>query len=121
MALFGSAGQGDCGFDLGRVLYAVPRRATYAAGLLRQDSFDEQCSDCYVLPGQPDLVLSYMKKQGYTFPVIVNTNLEIKLFPTEGGIPKTFVVGPAGRRAQPFKSWTLGRILLEVDKVAKTI
>lgn len=66
----------------------------------------------------PSRVLSYMKEKGYTFPVIVDRDLEVSLFPLEGGIPKTWVIGPDGRRSDPFKAWTFGRVLLEVEKLA---
>lgn len=72
----------------------------------------------FCLDTNPDRVLSYMKKRGYTFPVIVDTDLETKLFPREGGTPQTWVIGPNGRRTDFFKSWTFGRILLEVEKMA---
>ena len=67
----------------------------------------------------PSRVLSYMKKKGYTFPVIVDKDLELTLFPDGGRPPEIMGYGPIGRRADPFKSWTFGRILLEVEKMAQ--
>jgi hypothetical protein len=63
--------------------------------------------------------MRYLKEKGYTFKVVVDKGLEPRLFPTAGGIPKTFVVGPAGRRSDAFQTWTFGRILMEVEKLAK--
>jgi peroxiredoxin len=71
----------------------------------------------FSLDSDPSRVRSYMKDKGYTFPVIVDKDLEARLFP-EGGLPETWVIGPDGRRADPFKSWTFGRVLLEVEKLA---
>lgn len=105
-------------------VYCLPCRAEQPA---LQDFFNTIHSTnkvqviTFCLDTQPNRVLSYMRKQGYTFPVIVSNDVETKLFPIAGGIPKTFVIGPNGRRTEPFKSWTFGRILLEVDKIAKTI
>jgi peroxiredoxin len=64
-------------------------------------------------------VRSYMKDKGFTFPVIMDSDLQAKLFP-EGGLPETWVIGPDGRRADRFQSWTFGRVLLEVEKMAAT-
>jgi thiol-disulfide isomerase/thioredoxin len=64
-------------------------------------------------------VAAYMREKGFTFPVIVDGDLERKLFPNEGGIPKTWVIGPKGERTEAFRTWSLGRVLLEVEKVAR--
>jgi hypothetical protein len=62
-------------------------------------------------------VQSYMKEKGFTFPVIMERELDVRLFP-EGGLPESWVIGPSGRRADRFQSWTFGRVLLEVEKMA---
>jgi peroxiredoxin len=67
----------------------------------------------------PEQVQSYMQEKGYTFPVIVDEDLGLRLFPREGGVPKTWVIGAESRRTDPFTSWTFGRILIEVEKLAK--
>ena len=68
------------------------------------------------LDDDPSRVLSYMKEKGYTFPVVLDRDLELRLFPSEGGLPKSWVIGPDGRRSDSFRAWTLGRILMEVGK-----
>jgi peroxiredoxin len=55
--------------------------------------------------------MSYMKDKGFTFPVIMDSELQVRLFP-EGGLPETWVIGPDGRWTDRFQSWTLGRVLL---------
>jgi thiol-disulfide isomerase/thioredoxin len=65
-------------------------------------------------------VRSYMKEKGYTFPVIVDRELEKRLFPREGGLPETWVVDREGQWADPIESWSFGRILFEVEKAAKS-
>jgi peroxiredoxin len=71
----------------------------------------------FSVDGDRSRVLSYMKDKGFTFPVIMDRELEVRLFP-EGGLPETWVIGPDGRRADRFQSWTFGRVLLEVEKIA---
>jgi len=66
----------------------------------------------------PSRVRSYMKERGYTFPVIVNKELELKLFPQEGSLPKIWVIGPDGRRAaRCAPSNSFGRALFEIEKM----
>ena len=67
----------------------------------------------------PGRVAAYMKEKGYTFPVIVDRDLELRLFSAEGGLPKTRVIGPDGRIAGQPTTWTFGRALLEVERAAK--
>jgi len=67
----------------------------------------------------PELVRSFMKEKGYAFPVIVAPDLEQRLFPQEGGIPKTWVIDRQGRRSDAFRAWIFGRIVIEVEKIAK--
>jgi thiol-disulfide isomerase/thioredoxin len=73
----------------------------------------------FALDSDPSQVMRYMKEKRYTFQVVVDKDLEPKLFPAVGGIPKTFVVGPDGRRSDAFQTWTFGRILMEVEELAK--
>lgn len=58
----------------------------------------------------------YMKEKQYTFPVIADWKLVKKLFPSEGGLPQQWVIDGQGRRSAPFRSWTLGRILIELER-----
>jgi thiol-disulfide isomerase/thioredoxin len=73
----------------------------------------------FALDADPNTVRRYLKEKGYTFQVVVDQELEPRLFPAAGGIPKTFVIGPDGRRSDAFQSWTFGRILMELEKLAK--
>jgi hypothetical protein len=54
----------------------------------------------------------YMQERQYTFPVIADWVLLKKLFP-EGGNYR--VIDPQGRVSYPFRSWTFGRILMEIE------
>jgi len=66
----------------------------------------------------PSRTMSYLNDKGYRFPTIVDAGLEQKLFPHEGGIPQTYVINSRGQRTQAPQSWTLGRTLLEAQKLA---
>ncbi len=57
----------------------------------------------------------YMKQANYTFPVIADWSLVKKLFSTGEW---QWVVNPEGRLSYPLHSWSLGRILLELETVA---
>ena len=74
----------------------------------------------FSLDHDPSRVASYMREKGYSFPVIADPDLALRLFPKEGGLPKVWVIGPDGRRTEPFRAWTFGRILMEVSKAART-
>jgi thiol-disulfide isomerase/thioredoxin len=73
----------------------------------------------FALDDDPPRVRKYMVAHGYTFPVIVRSSLASNLFPAEGGIPKTFVVDREGRLSAPFREWSFGRVLLEVERFAR--
>ena len=78
----------------------------------------------------------YMKEKGYTFPVIADWTLIGKLFPKDActepcsfGIPSPnpeagmlgsplWIVSPEGRLSYPFRYWTFGRVLLELERAA---
>ena len=66
----------------------------------------------------PSRALAYLNDKGYRFPAIVDGDLEQKLFPQEGRVPKTYVIDSRGYRAEPPQSWTFGRTLLEAQKLA---
>jgi hypothetical protein len=57
----------------------------------------------------------YMKEKQYTFPVIADWVLIDKLFPST---EQEWVVNPEGRLSYPFRSWTFGRLLFEVEIAA---
>jgi thiol-disulfide isomerase/thioredoxin len=65
-------------------------------------------------------VKSYMRQNHYTFPVIVLSKERVdKLFPaaahTDGAIPESWIIDRQGRRSEPFRTWTFGRILLAAE------
>ncbi len=74
----------------------------------------------FALDDDPARVRSYMAAKGYTFPVIVNERLSERLFTAVGGIPKQFVIDQEGRLSEPFRSWSLGRIFLEAERLAQS-
>jgi hypothetical protein len=57
----------------------------------------------------------YMKGRPYDFPVIADFQVARKLFAGTGWY---LVVDPEGRLSQPFRSWSFGRVALEVQRVA---
>ncbi len=73
----------------------------------------------FALDDDPARVRSYMAEKGYTFPVIVNERLSVRLFTADGGIPKQFVIDQEGRLSEPFRTWSLGRIFLEAERLAQ--
>jgi len=73
----------------------------------------------FALDDDPSRVRAYMTAHRYTFPVIVRSSLAANLFPTDGGIPKAFVVDREGRLSAPFREWSFGRVLLEAERFAK--
>jgi hypothetical protein len=58
----------------------------------------------------------YMKERGYGFPVIADWKVVDRLFPKTGTGTK-WVVDPDGRVSYPFHTWTLGRVMYEVERV----
>jgi peroxiredoxin len=58
----------------------------------------------------------YMKERKYTFPVIADWVLIDKLFPNRRS--RQWLVNPEGRLSNPLNSWSLGRLLLEVERAA---
>jgi thiol-disulfide isomerase/thioredoxin len=73
----------------------------------------------FALDPDPRKVRSYMAEKGYTFPVIVDAKLSERLFTQYGGIPKQFVIDREVRLSEPFQSWSLGRVFLEVERLAQ--
>jgi peroxiredoxin len=63
---------------------------------------------------------AYMSEKKYTFPVIADWTLIRKLFPPEGALPQAWVIDPRGWRSVPFRSWTLGQVLCNLEKTAPT-
>ncbi len=59
----------------------------------------------------------YMKER-YSFPVIADWVLIKKLFPKSGGNPDYWVVDRNARLSSPVRSWSLGRVLYEIERAA---
>ena len=60
---------------------------------------------------------AYMKEKRYSFPVIADWVLIKKLFP-EGTNPPYSVIDRNARLASPIRSWSLGRVLYEIERDA---
>ena len=56
----------------------------------------------------------YIKQTKYRFPVIADWVLINKLFPQGPG--REWLVNPEGRLSYPFRFWSFGRLLFEVEK-----
>jgi thiol-disulfide isomerase/thioredoxin len=74
----------------------------------------------FAMDEDPARVRSYMAQKGYTFPVIVNGQLSVRLFTADGGIPKHFVIDREARISEPFQDWSLGRIFMEAERLARS-
>jgi len=59
----------------------------------------------------------YMKEKKYSFPVIADWVLIKKLFP-DGTNPPYSVIDREGRLSYPIRSWSLGRVLYEIERDA---
>ncbi len=57
----------------------------------------------------------YMNEKGYTFPVIADWLLIRKLFPNVADVPYA-LVDPEGRLSHNLRAWSLGRVLLELER-----
>jgi hypothetical protein len=57
----------------------------------------------------------YMKEAKYSFPVIADWVLIKRLFPLQS---RYWVVNPEGRLSYPFRSWSFGRLLFELESAA---
>ena len=63
-------------------------------------------------------VAKYMREARYTFPVIAGAQSFPDLCPADRGSPSHMVIDPQGRRSEPFRAWTFGRILFEIERAA---
>jgi hypothetical protein len=59
----------------------------------------------------------YMKERKYSFPVIADSLLIRKLFP-QGANPRYWIVDRDARLSAPLRSWSLGRVLSEIERAA---
>lgn len=60
----------------------------------------------------------YMKQAGFTFPVVADWKIIEKLFGYDARSLRYAVIGPEGKLSAPFRSWTLGRVLFELEATA---
>jgi hypothetical protein len=60
----------------------------------------------------------YMKERKYSFPVIADWVLVKKLFANAAGNPSYWVVDREGRLSNPIRSWSLGRVMYEIERMA---
>ena len=60
----------------------------------------------------------YMKEKKYTFPVIADWVLIKKLVPHADGNPPYWVIDRDARLSYPVRSWSLGRVLYEIERTA---
>jgi hypothetical protein len=61
----------------------------------------------------------YMKEKSYSFPVIADWTLAKKLFAKAAGNAPYLVVDREGRLSNPIRSWSLGRVLYEIEAAAR--
>jgi hypothetical protein len=62
----------------------------------------------------------YMLEKQYYFPVIADWRLVNKLFPN---VVQDYqlVINPEGRLSNSFRSWSLGRVLFELERIGDTV
>jgi cytochrome c biogenesis protein CcmG/thiol:disulfide interchange protein DsbE len=60
----------------------------------------------------------FMKRKGYTFPVIAEWSLIRKLFPSDRMPGWYAVVNPEERLSYPARGWSFGHLLFEVERAA---
>ena len=61
----------------------------------------------------------YMKEAKYTFPVIADWKLMEQIFGSDARTFRYAVIGPDGRLSAPFRSWSFGRLLFELEAAAR--
>ena len=60
----------------------------------------------------------YMKQAGFKFPVVSDWTLIDKFLGPNARSVRYAVIGPEGKLSAPFRSWTLGRVLFELEGMA---
>lgn len=60
----------------------------------------------------------YMKQAGYDFPVVADWKLIDQLLGTDVHSSRYAVIGPNGKSSGPFRSWSLGRVVMELEAIA---
>ena len=60
----------------------------------------------------------YMKQAGFTVPVVADWKLIDKFLGPDARTLRYAVIGPEGKLSAPFRSWTLGRVLFELEAMA---
>jgi hypothetical protein len=60
----------------------------------------------------------YMRQAGFEFPVVADWKLIDELLGPGARTSRYAVIGPEGKLSAPFRSWTLGRVLFELEAIA---
>ena len=60
----------------------------------------------------------YVKEKKYSFPVIADWVLIEKVFPNPSGSSAYWVIDRDARLSSPIRSWSLGRVLYEIERAA---
>jgi hypothetical protein len=60
----------------------------------------------------------YMRQAGFEFPVVADWKLIEKFLGPDARSFQYAVIGPDGKLSAPFRSWTLGRVLFELEAIA---
>jgi hypothetical protein len=60
----------------------------------------------------------YMREAGFSFPVVADWKVIDKLLGTDVRYSRYSVISPDGKLSAPFQSWTLGRVLFELEAIA---
>jgi hypothetical protein len=60
----------------------------------------------------------YMRQAGFEFPVVADWKLIDSFLGPDGRSFRYAVIGPEGKLSAPFRSWTLGRVLFELEATA---
>jgi hypothetical protein len=61
---------------------------------------------------------AYMRQAGYSFPVVAEWKLIDKVLGSDVRSSRYAVIGPNGKLSAPFQSWSLGRLLFELEAIA---
>jgi hypothetical protein len=60
----------------------------------------------------------YMKQAGFDFPVVADWKLIDQVLGLDAYASRYAVIGPDGKLSAPFRSWSLGRVMFELEAIA---
>jgi peroxiredoxin len=60
----------------------------------------------------------YMKQAGFDFPVVADWKLIDQVLGLDVHASRYAVIGPDGKLSAPFRSWSLGRVMFELEAIA---